>query len=281
VRFYADDAECIPLLTARIARDVWLDAFSHSWNLVGRSKVEFVGLQNYRTIFTSSDFHHSVLITVTYLVIAVTVEILLGVWIALLLDTQFIGRGFLRSFILLPMVMAPVVVGLIWRWMFNAEWGLANAFLNYLGKTGLPWLTNPQLALLSIIIADIWEWTPFIALVTLAGLQAVPVELREASLVDGASWLQYQFRVALPAVKSVLWVGVLFRFLDAIRFVDKVFVMTYGGPGNATTVLGFLTYTRAFKMWQLGYAAALGMILLVLTIALANALASRIRQEER
>jgi len=247
---------------------------TQTWRMRGGNT--FVGLNNYVKLLTSSDFHHALLITAIYLVAIISIEVILGILLAFLLDSRkFFGQGAMKALMLLPMVMAPVVVGLIWRWIFNAEWGLANALLQYIGQDGLPWLTTPKLALVSVIIADIWQWTPFIGLIALAGLQSIPPQLREASRVDGANWFQHQIHISLPFLRSVLWVGLLFRLLDALRLVDNVFVMTYGGPGNATTVLGFAAYVKAFKMWQLGYAAAFGIVLLFVTIFLARIVLKR------
>ncbi len=240
----------------------------HRWT--GGGLDIFIGLKNYINIFSNTDFYQACSLTAFYLLSILVFEFVLGLLIAFFLDSHFFGKNFLRTVILLTMVMSPVVAGLIWRWIFNAEWGLANAILNYLNKESIAWLTTPRLALLSVIIADIWQWTPFVALVVLSGLEAIPIQLRQASLVDGANWLQHQMFIALPALKPVIWVAILFRFIDGIRYVDKIFVMTYGGPGKATTVLGFYTYLRAFKYWRLGLAASLGIILLFSTIFIAN-----------
>jgi ABC-type sugar transport system permease subunit len=247
----------------------------HAWG--GSGPRQFVGLRNYALFLTSADFYHALRITAIYLAAIIGAEFALGLLLAFLLHSRFFGRNFLRTFILITMVMSPVVAGLIWRWMFNADWGLVNALLAYLDISPQPWLTRPDLALLSVILADLWQWTPFITLVSLAGMESISPEYREASLVDGASWLNHQRYVTLPMLRSVLMVGLLFRLLDGLRYVDQIFVMTYGGPGNATTVLGFYTYLRAFKYWQLGYAASLGLVLLAMAVTLANLLVSRVR----
>jgi multiple sugar transport system permease protein len=251
----------------------------HDWNLTTYRGKTFVGLDNYGQFLTDKDAHHSLKVTFVYLIFTVGIEFVLGVAIALLFDTRFKGKEFFRNVLLLPMVMSPVVAGLIWRWIFNAELGLANYFMESIGLRALPWLTHADLALFSVILADIWQWTPFIFLVALAGLQAVPVELTEAASLDGASWLDIQRFVSLPIMKPVLLTGLLIRTIDALKFVDKIFVLTYGGPGSATSVFGFLVYLRGFKYFQMGLTAAYALVLLLFIILLANLLIYSARRE--
>jgi multiple sugar transport system permease protein len=232
------------------------------WSLTFARPLTFIGLGNYQAILTSPDFWNSAGRTFWYLGTCVSVEFVMGILIAFLLDTQFIGRNLVRALILLPMVMAPVVAGLIWRFIFNDEWGLANDLLGLFGFSSKAWLVNPPLAFFAVILADVWQWTPFIVLITLAGLQAVPRELTEAARVDGATWLQIQRFVSLPTIRPVLLIGLLIRVIDAFRSVDQIFVMTYGGPGVTTSVLGFYTYIKGFKFFDMGYTAALGIMML-------------------
>jgi len=187
------------------------------WNLTFARPRTFIGLANYQAIFGSADFWASAARTFWYVGGCVTVEFLLGILIAFLLDTQFIGRNLVRTLILLPMVMAPVVAGLIWRFIFNDEWGLANDIIGLFRLSSRAWLVDPRLAFFAVIIADVWQWTPFIVLITLAGLQAVPKELIEAARVDGATWFQIQRFVALPTIRTVLAIGLLIRLIDAFR----------------------------------------------------------------
>jgi multiple sugar transport system permease protein len=246
------------------------------WNLTFSRPRTFIGLANYQAILASSDFWASAGRTFWYVGGCLTFEFFLGVLIAFLLDTQFIGRSLVRALILLPMVMAPVVAGLIWRFIFNDEWGLANNITGLFGLKSRAWLVDPRLAFVAVIVADVWQWTPFIVLITLAGLQAIPRELIEAARVDGASWLQIQRFVALPTIRAVLAIGLLIRLIDAFRNVDQIFVMTYGGPGVATSVLGFYTYLKGFKFFDMGYAAALGVIMLFIISVLAQIIISMV-----
>jgi multiple sugar transport system permease protein len=251
------------------------------WNLTFARPRVFIGFANYQAILGSSDFWESAGRTFWYVGGCVTIEFLLGVVIAFLLDTQFIGRSLVRTLILLPMVMAPVVAGLIWRFIFNDEWGLANNIAGLFGLSSRAWLVDPRLAFFSVIVADVWQWTPFIVLITLAGLQAVPRELIDAARVDGANWLQIQRFIALPTMRAVLTIGLLIRLIDSFRNVDQIFVMTYGGPGVATSVLGFYTYLKAFKFFDIGYAAALGIIMLFIISVLAQLIIGMVMRTER
>ena len=251
------------------------------WNLTFSRPRTFIGLANYQAILASPDFWNSAGRTFWYVGGCVTIEFLLGILIAFLLDTQFIGRNLIRALILLPMVMAPVVAGLIWRFIFNDEWGLANNIIGIFGLKSRAWLVEPRLAFFAVMLADIWQWTPFIVLITLAGLQAIPRELVEAARVDGATWFQVQRFVALPTIRAVLAIGLLIRLIDTFRNVDQIFVMTYGGPGVATSVLGFYTYLKGFKFFDMGYAAALGMIMLIIISLLAQLVVSRLLRTER
>lgn len=253
----------------------------HEWNLTTFRGKQFVGVDNYIEFFTESDTRDSLKVTLIYLVSCVGIEFILGIAIAFLFDTKFKGQNIIRNLLLFPMLMCPVVAGLIWRWILNAELGIANYIVQLIGLSPIPWLTQPRLALFSVILADIWQWTPFIFLICLAGLQAVPRGLIEAASIDGASWVDIQRFISLPIIRPVILTGLLIRMIDAIRFVDKIFVLTYGGPGSATSVLGFLIYLRGFKYFQMGLTAAYSLVLLALIILLANILIRSLRSKEK
>ncbi|TPM93756.1 sugar ABC transporter permease [Mesorhizobium sp. B2-1-3A] len=232
----------------------------HTWNLAKLNSFQFVGLQNYLGFFLNSDIWHSIGRTVIYVTSCMVLEVGLGLAIAFLFDTNFKGEGWIRAILILPMVMSEVVVGLIWRWIYNAEYGILNYFLEVLGFERLSWLTTPGLAMASLVITDVWQWTPLVFLVCLAGLKSVPQDSIEAARLDGANWLQVQWHVALPAIKPIIVSVVLLRLIDCFRFVDKVFIMTYGGPANDTALLGFRIYIYGFKYFQIGQTAAYSLI---------------------
>jgi len=253
----------------------------HEWNLTTFQGKQFLGIDNYIQFFNESDTRDSLKVTLIYLVSCVGVEFILGIAIAFLFDSKFKGQNVIRNLLLFPMLMCPVVAGLIWRWILNAELGIANYIVQLIGLSPIPWLTQPRLALFSVILADIWQWTPFIFLICLAGLQAVPRGLIEAASIDGASWVDIQRYISLPIIRPVILTGLLIRMIDAIRFVDKIFVLTYGGPGSATSVLGFLIYLRGFKYFQMGLTAAYSLVLLALIILLANILIRSLKRKEK
>jgi multiple sugar transport system permease protein len=244
----------------------------HDWNLAAFHDKRFVGLANYIEFLTNPDVWHALRVTALYVIGCVTIEVVLGLSIAFLFDTAFRGAELARNLLLLPMVMSSVVVGLIWRWIFNAELGVLNYFVESLGLTPLAWLTRPGLAFMSVVVADIWQWTPLVFLVCLAGLKAVPPDTIESARIDGASWWQIQRYVSLPAIQPIILTVVLIRTIDCLRFVDKIFIMTYGGPAGTTSVLGFHIYLKGFKYFQMGATAAYSIVYMAIIIILAKLL---------
>lgn len=230
-------------------------------------KQTFLGLQNYLYILRDSTFWESLWITIKFTTLAVSMEFLLGVAIALLLDSRIPCRKFVNTVVLLPMTITPAVGGLLMRWMFESNWGLVNYFLSLAGIQGPGWTGDPQWALWSIILADTWQYTPFVVLVIYAGLQSIPQEPIEAAMVDGASRIQTLFLVILPILRPLILFVLIIRSMDAFRMFDQVFVMTGGGPGTATQTITFYNYVMAFRMLRIGRASALGVItLLILSV---------------
>jgi multiple sugar transport system permease protein len=244
----------------------------HDWNLAAGLAKRFVGLANYIEFLTNPDAWRALRVTALYVIACVTIELALGLAIAFLFDTTFRGDELARNLLLLPMVMSSVVVGLVWRWILNAELGVLNYFVEQLGFKAVAWLTQPGLAFMSVVLADIWQWTPLVFLVCLAGLKAVPPDTIESARLDGASWWQVQRYVALPAIQPIILTVVLIRTIDCLRFVDKIFVMTYGGPAGTTSVLGFHIYLKGFKYFQMGATAAYSIVYMVIIIILAKLL---------
>ena len=242
----------------------------------------FIGLQNFRFLFSSGHFLSSVRVTLTFVSAVVLIEMALGLAIALLMeDEKLKGLRLFRTMFVLPIMIAPVVVGLIWRFMYNPSYGILNYFLERLGFESVMWLSNPSLALPSIIIADVWQWTPFVFLVLLAGLQSVPKDLTEAGIVDGCNYLQNLFYIRLPMITSVVLVAAILRLIDAFRALVVIFIMTYGGPGVSTEVLSLHLYKTAFTAQRLGRASAVAVILLGILLILSSVLAIRTMRSER
>lgn len=236
------------------------------WNLADVRGVSFVGLANYVSVVTSRVFLRSMKVTFYFAGGVLGGELGLGMVLAMLLAQEFPGRGVYRSLFLLPVVATPVVVGLCWVILYNADFGMINYFLSHLGLPQPAWLGDYKWALPSLIVTDWWEWTPFVALILLAGLQALPTEPFEAAKVDGASPYQIFIHVTLPLLRPAILVAVLFRMIDAFRWFDTIYVMTRGGPGEATLSLHLFAYLEGFRYLKFGHSSAIATILLLITL---------------
>jgi len=231
----------------------------------------FVGLQNYGNLLHDSNFHSSLLTTLIFTVVATGVEFVFGLGLALLLKEEFPFQGVIRSSLIVPMVIAPVVVGIIWRLLYNADVGLFSFGVQTLTGKSISVLSSTAMALPALILVDIWEWTPFMFLILLAGIQSLPQEPFEAARVDGAGPWNVFVHLTLPMLKPVIVVAILIRALDAFTVFDQVFVLTQGGPGTATEVATLMIYKTAFRFSQFGYGAAMAMALLVLVLGFSAA----------
>ena len=230
------------------------------------SETEFVGLKNYITLFFDPAFRESLSVTLTFAFAVVTAELAIGVGLALLLDRNIRGMSVLRTLFILPMMIAPVVVGLMWRYMYHPTVGTINRTLKSMGLEGVDWLG--QHALLSVIIADIWQWTPFIFILSLAALQSLPRSALEAAKIDGATgWQQIRY-IKLPLMMPVLIVTGLLRLIDAFKVLEVILVMTEGGPGLSTEIIALRISRTATEFRELGVAAAMSNYLLLLLLIL-------------
>jgi len=205
--------------------------------------------------------------TLVYALVALTFEFLLGLGLAVLLNEKLRGRNFFRALLLVPMMLPPVVVGVVWRLMLNPNFGAINGTLKGAGvnTSQLTWTASPKLALASVIMVDIWQWTPFMFLVLLAGLQAIPQEPYEAAVIDGSSRWQTFRHITLPLLKPAILIALLLRTMDLLRVFDQIFILTEGGPGFATETISLYIYRTAFRFSDFGYAAAMSFVLLILT----------------
>lgn len=225
------------------------------------------GLGNFTRLLSDNFFLTALGHTFVYAVAALTFEFLLGLGLALLLDKQIRGRGIFRASLLIPMMLPTVVVGVVWRLMLNPNFGAINGTLKQFGinTESLTWTASPKLAMLSVIAVDVWQWTPFVFLVLLAGLQAIPQEPYEAALIDGSSRWQTFWHVTLPLLKPSILIVLLLRTMDLLRVFDQIFILTEGGPGFATETISLYIYRTAFRFFDFGYAAAMSFVLLALT----------------
>src|SRR6478672_5051300 len=224
-------------------------------------------LQNFTRLVSDHFFLSALAHTVVYAAIALTFEFLIGLGLALLLSTQMRGRSVFRSLLLVPMMLPAVVVGVVWRLMLNSNFGAVNGTLKGIGinTDALTWTGSPKLAMASVIVADVWQWTPFMFLILLAGLQAIPQEPYEAALIDGASAWQTFRHVTLPLLKPAILIALLLRTMDLLRVFDQIFILTEGGPGFATETVSLYIYRTAFRFSNFGYAAAMSFVLLAIT----------------
>ena len=224
-------------------------------------------LANFARLWSDDFFLAALGHTLIYALVALTFEFLLGLGLAVLLDRPLRGRSIFRAALLIPMMLPPVVAGVVWRLMLNPDFGAINGTLKGAGLNtdALTWTASPLLALGSVIAVDIWQWTPFMFFVLLAGLQAIPQEPYEAAMIDGASAWQTFRHVTLPLLRPAILIALLLRTMDLLRVFDQIFILTEGGPGFATETVSLYIYRAAFRFFDFGYAAAMSFVLLVLT----------------
>jgi multiple sugar transport system permease protein len=231
-------------------------------------------------LFFDERFRNAVLVSLKFIVLAVGIELLLGFGLAFVFNMRLRGIATLRKLTLLPSLAMPLVVGLAWFYMFNENFGLVNWIWVMLGGTRVPFLTQGTLALLSIVAADVWQWTPFVMLVFYAALQALPEYVYEAARIDGLSGGQIFFRVTLPLLRPAILIVLVIRAVDALRSLELVFMMTKGGPAGDTEVLPWYLYTTGFLSLDLGYAAAMAVLMLALVTVLCQLFAGLLESQE-
>lgn len=235
-------------------------------------QAEFVGLRNYTNLWSDEAFRESFGVTIKFAAVALTLEMIIGVGLALLLDRNIRGMSALRTIFILPMMIAPIVVGLMWRYMYHPSVGIFNRTLKSWGLDPIPWLSDSTWSFVAIIIADVWQWTPFIFILSLAALQSLPQSALEASEIDGATDWQKIIYIKLPLMMPVLIVAALLRLIDAFKVLEVILVMTNGGPGLSTEILSLRIYRTAQEFQQLGEAAAMSNYLLIMLTILTVAM---------
>lgn len=242
------------------------------YSAIAKESPKWVGLENYATILNDPQIWKYFATTGRFTFLSVGLQIILGFGLALLLRERFRGSGFVTTLLLVPMMLSPVVVGLFWKLIFNPSFGIFNYMLGYSNPATSPdWLADSNTALWAIVIVDVWMWTPFVMLLCLSGLKAIPEYLYEAAAIDRATpWFQF-VRITLPQVTPLLLIAVLFRTIEAFKSFDLVMGMTGGGPGDATEMVAVDLYRMAFQgQWRTGPASALAYIILIVIIAISN-----------
>ncbi|MDE0111022.1 MAG: sugar ABC transporter permease [Albidovulum sp.] len=232
----------------------------------------FVGLSHFKRMIFDADVWESIWVTIRFGFWTILIEMVLGISLALLLEKPIRGASVFRTIFILPLMVSPVVVGLIWRYLFDARIGWINYYLGMIGIEPQVWLGDAELAFFAIVFTDIWQWTPFIFIIIIAGLQALPSEVLEASKIDGANWWQHILLVKLPMLKSIIVIALLMRLIDVFRALEVMYILTGGGPGRATELLSLHIYNRAFDTQQLGYASAISVLLILLVFGLSFAI---------
>lgn len=241
-----------------------------NYSLVTPEALVFTGLSNYSALLQSQEFWTALRVTSLFTVLAVSIELFLGVGIALLLHHERRGVRTLRLIYLIPMAVTPVAAVFTFRMMFNPSLGVFNYFLTSFGFAPVDWLGTPNMALLSLLLVDAWQWTPFILLIAAGGLAAMDDEPLEAARMDGAGPMALVFHHMLPMLLPYLAIAVVFRAIDAFKTFDIIFVLTGGGPGAATRTLNLLAYKQGLEFLSMGYAATIAIVMLIITIVVAQ-----------
>jgi len=232
---------------------------------------KFAGLSNFISLFTTDPwFKESLFVTILFVVLTVAAEIVIGVAAALVLNKKFRGRGFVRGLMILPWAMPTVVNAVMWKWIFNAQYGAANGLLLKLGlvHTGVNWLATPTMAFLSVFIANVWKETPYVILLAIAGLSTIPDDLYEAASIDGAGGWKSFWRITLPMIRPVATVLLITKTIWTVQTYDLVYIMTAGGPQNTTQFITLLVQRTAFKYQHFGTAAAMSYSVTILCFVL-------------
>lgn len=236
----------------------------YSWNMtVPNSRPVWVGLRNYTRLFEDADFLSSIRITLIFVVTSVTIEFILGMALALLATSRIRAIGIIRTMLLIPLMMTPVVAGVLWRTLYHSTYGAINWFIGLVGIAPQTWTGDPKQALAAVIVVEIWQQLPIVVFILAAGIQSLPLDLYKAAWVDGASGWQTFREITLPLLRPVILVVLLLRIMDAFRVFDIIWTLTFGGPGNTTEVLSMIIYKSGLQFFQIGEASAMSWLFLL------------------
>lgn len=239
----------------------------NDWNMLSGGKIGFVGLGNYAEMLANNRFWTATLRTIYFTLLAVGTETVLGVAVALILDRDFRGRGVAKLLLLLPMVTTPVAIGLAWTLFYEPTIGLANVVLRFLGLPPSTWIASKTLVIPSLAVVDVWQWTPMIALIVMAGLASLPQEPFESAKVDGANAYQRFRHIMLPLLSPTIVVAVILRGIEGLKTFDIIYVMTAGGPGQASETLNIYAYNLSFNYFRFGAASSTLIALFFIVLA--------------
>lgn len=243
------------------------------WVIASTPRPRFIGLAHYQHLLTrDTRFHQALLRTLYFTVVAVAAETVLGVGMALVFNREFRGRGVIRTLSILPMVATPTAIALVFVMMYHPTLGVVNYLLSLLGAGRFMSIYSSDTVLYALALVDVWEWTPLIMLIVLAGLAALPAEPYESARIDGASTLQAFRYITLPLLRPTIVVAVLFRAIDALKTFDIIYVMTQGGPGHASETINILLFTQAFSYFDMGYSSAVAVALFAIVMGVCGLL---------
>lgn len=259
----------------------WMSFYNVTWS-DGQATWSPVGLDHYRAVVYDKLFRAGVFNTAVFAIAAVAGQMVLGFFVALLCSRISTGRVIYRAVFILPILIPGIVIGAIWKLMLNYDFGLINQAIGLLGVEPHDWLGSPETALLSVIVVDIWHWTPFCFLLFLAGLESLPQDVYEAARIDGATGWQELIWVTLPMMMPTILVTFAFRLVLAFKVFDEVYLLTSGGPGTSTEVVSFTLFQRFFAEDRVGYGAAMSVfVIFIVSLLLVLALSARNRTEAR
>ena len=252
----------------------------YEYNFLFPADKKWLGLGNFATIIRESIFQRAFLNTVIFSLSATTMEATLGLALALLFYGRFPGKRAAMTTVIFPMMLSTMVICAIWKTMYHHDIGVLNYILESLGLGRVGWLTNKQVALVSVMIVDVWQWTPFTFILLQAGLNSVPAEVFEAASIDGAGYSRTLFHVTIPILFNQILMVFLLRTIDTFRIFDKVYALTQGGPGNATETVSYFVYREGFSFFNIGRASAASVYVLIVIAIVAAGYIRQILKEE-
>jgi len=236
--------------------------------LPGTAGIQFTGIRNYQLLFSDPRFINALRLSFIYVASAVALQLTIGIVLAMFLQKDLSGKNFFRVSFMLPMLLSPVAVSYAWKMIYDYSRGPLNFFIGLAGIEPIEWVGRSTTAVLSLVIVDVWQWTPFMVLTILAAFEALPEELFEAAVVDGGTPFTIFRVIALPLALPVIVTIVFLRVIDAFKVFDTVYILTGGGPGTASEMLNFYIYVKGFRAFDLGYGSAMSWVQLAIIIAL-------------
>lgn len=258
----------VGMIAFPVVYTVWLGFQSFS----STGKQSFAGLANYSKLVADHEFWHGLWVTFALYILSLALQLVLGVWLALILFHAKRLPGFVRSLFISPFMMPPVVAGMMWLVILDPSLGAANYILQALGLPPSDWLASPTWVIPTIALIDTWQWTPYVALIVLGGLQSLPPSVYEAAQIDGASALKTFQRITLPLLLPTIVTATILRSVDLLRFFDIIYITTQGGPGNASNTLNIYGFRVGFEFFNIGYASALMLTLTAVVFGVVLAL---------